>query len=59
MKVKQLNREQLQQLKVQFREELDGKPLSYYEIANIDDIVSDGEVYSWYEGIEFVDEDFW
>ena len=59
MRVTQLNRDQLQQLKIQFREQLDGHLLSYDEMARIDDIVSDGEVYSWFEDVEFVDEDFW
>ena len=57
--VRELNGDQKRQLKIHFREELDGKPLSYYEMANIDDIVSDGEIYSYYKDTAFVDEDFW
>lgn len=62
MKVQELNKEQLQQLKVRYLDELlqeeEGRNISYGEIANIDDIVSDKIMFDLYEHIEFVEEDF-
>ena len=62
MKVQELNKEQLQQLKVRYLDELlqeeEGHNISYGEIANIDDIVSDKIMFDLYEHIEFVEEDF-
>lgn len=62
MKVQELNKEQLQQLKVRYLDELlqeeEGRNISYGEIVNIDDIVSDKIMFDLYEHIEFVEEDF-
>ena len=62
MKVQELNKEQLQQIKVRYLDELlqeeEGRNISYGEIANIDDIVSDKIMFDLYEHIEFVEEDF-
>lgn len=62
MKVQELNKEQLQQLKVRYLDELlqeeEGRNISYGEIANIDDIVSNKIMFDLYEHIEFVEEDF-
>ncbi len=64
MKLKDLNREQLQQLKIQYLDNLlmqeENRNISYGEMANIDDIIDDNdkdfvEEYSIYD---FVEEDF-
>ena len=61
MTVQDLNREQLQQVKVNYYtndcNEPNG-PLSYGEILDIDNIVSDEEVYEAYAGVDFVEDDF-
>lgn len=61
MTVQDLNREQLQQVKVNYYtndcNEPDG-PLSYGDILGIDNIVSDEEVYEAYAGVDFVKDDF-
>lgn len=61
MTVQDLNREQLQQVKVNYYtndcNEPDG-PLSYGEILDIDNIISDREVCEAYAGIDFVEDDF-
>lgn len=62
MKVQELNKEQLQQLKVRYLDELlqeeEGRNISYGEIANIDEIVSDKIMFDLYGHIAFVEEDF-
>jgi len=62
MKVQELNKEQLQQLKVRYLDELlqeeEGRNISYGEIANIDEIVSDKIIFDLYGHITFVEEDF-
>jgi hypothetical protein len=62
MKVQELNKEQLQQLKVRYLDELlqeeEGRNISYGEIANIDEIVSDKIMFDLYGHITFVEEDF-
>jgi len=62
MNVKELNREQLQQLKIRYLDELlqeeEGRNISYGEIANIDEIVSDKVIFDLYDNIAFIDEDF-
>lgn len=62
MKVQELNKEQLQQLKVRYLDELlqeeEGRNISYGEIANIDEIVSDKVMFDLYGHITFVEEDF-
>lgn len=62
MNVKELNKEQLQQLKIKYLDELlqeeEGRNISYGEMANIDEIVSDKIIYDLYESTTFVDEDF-
>lgn len=56
MKVTELNREQLLQLKQKYMCET-GNP-SYGDLANADLIVSDAWIEYYYGGIEFVEEDF-
>lgn len=62
MKVQELNKEQLQQLKIRYLDELlqeeEGRNISYGEIANIDEIVSDKIMFDLYGHITFVEEDF-
>lgn len=61
MTVQELNREQLQQVKVNYYtndcNEPSG-PLSYGEIMDIDNIISDEEIYEAYAGVDFVEDDF-
>ena len=58
MTVYDLDRDQLQELKQHYYAEKTGEDLSYEELANIDDYVSDEEVYDEYDGTDFVPEDF-
>ena len=62
MKVTELNREQLTELKetylIQQRDE-QGEPVYMSEIACIDDLVSDKTVFAEYGGIVFTPDDFW
>lgn len=61
MNVRELNREQLEELKQhyymfeKFGEEISA---SWGELACIDDLVSDKEVFDYYEGFYFTEEDF-
>lgn len=57
MGVTELSRDALNELKVAMLME-DGKDLSWGEIAGIDSLVSDTEVFSRYAGVTFVEEDF-
>ena len=56
MKVTELNREQLIQLKQKYLCEK-GNP-SYSDLANADRIVSDAWIKYYYTGTDFVEEDF-
>lgn len=63
MTVRELNREQLKQLKIDYLSEMyenDGESgsLSYGEIACIDLTVSDDEIYRRYRYTVFVEDDF-
>ena len=59
MTVYDLNRDQLTELKQQYYEdEVVGYSLSYDELANIDSLVSDEEIYKRHEGTYFVPDDF-
>lgn len=57
MTVKQLNRDQLVSLKQQILTD-NGKDVSYGELADADNLVSDEEVFDRYEGVSFGEEDF-
>ena len=57
MSVKELTREQLTQLKEQYYIEKNNN-VSYGELVDIDNLVSDNEVFEEYEHITFVEEDF-
>lgn len=61
MKVTELNREQLNELKqslVTLIKDEQGQDVSYEELANATEIISDKEVFEYYEGIEFTEDDF-
>lgn len=57
MSVKELTREQLTQLKEQYYIERN-ENVSYGELADIDNLVSDNEIFEEYGHITFVAEDF-
>lgn len=62
MTVRELKREYLQQLKIHYLDEIlqkeENRGVSYGEMAAIDDIVTDAEIFEEYNHIYFVDEDF-
>lgn len=62
MKVEELSREQLVELKQNYLTELsdkrNGEGVSYWELANADELVSDEEIFDYYAGTDFVPEDF-
>lgn len=61
MKVRELNREQLIELKQhyymfdKYEEEQD---LSYYELSLIDELVTDAEIFEYYDNHAFSNDDF-
>ena len=57
MSVKDLTREQLIELKQRYYTERNGN-VSYGELADIDNLVSDNEIFEEYGYITFVEEDF-
>lgn len=57
MDVRELNREQLEKLKVNYYSERHGD-MSYGDIVEIDELVSDEEVFEEYAGTVFTEEDF-
>lgn len=57
MKVKELTRSQLVELKQRYYTEKNGD-VSYGELANIDNIVTDNEIFEEYQNVDFVEEDF-
>nr|DAG70237.1 MAG TPA: hypothetical protein [Caudoviricetes sp.] len=57
MKVRELNREQLEELKQRYYTEKN-ENVSYGEFADIDKLVTDNEIFEEYEHIEFCEEDF-
>ena len=59
MTVYDLNRDQLTELKQHYYAEKTGEELSYGELAEIDDLVSDREVQEYYSDTSFVMDDFW
>ena len=61
MKVRELTRDELLELKSRYYTELldqKGESPSYGELANVDTLVTDEEVYEAYDGIDFVKDDF-
>jgi hypothetical protein len=59
MTVHDLNREQLTEIKERYYIDHHPDGVSYGELADIDELVSDDEVFTEYEEIEFVPDDFW
>lgn len=57
MKVRELNRKQLEELKQRYYTEKN-ENVSYGELADIDKLVTDNEIFEEYEHIEFCEEDF-
>lgn len=61
MKVTELNREQLNELKQSLAtliKDEQGQDISYEELVNATEIISDKEVFEYYEDIEFTEDDF-
>jgi hypothetical protein len=61
MNVKELNRDQLIQLKQRYLVDWYdsvGQSPSYGELADADNLVSDETVLGYFDGVEFVEEDF-
>lgn len=61
MKVTELNREQLNELKQSLATLIkyeQGQDVSYEELVNATEIISDKEVFEYYEDIEFTEDDF-
>lgn len=58
MKVTELNRDQLTELKQRYYADATGRDLSYEELANIDFYVTDYDVQREYAHIDFVPDDF-
>lgn len=58
MTVYDLNRDQLEELKVMAWANMQRRDPYYDEIANIDDYISDQEIFDLYEGIAFTPDDF-
>lgn len=61
MKVTELNREQLNELKQSLAtliKDEQGQDVSYEELVNATEIISDKEVFEYYEDIEFTEDDF-
>lgn len=63
MSVKDLTQEQLTQLKIQYLDNLlmeeENRNISYGEIVNINDLVSNDLIYNLYNIYTFVEEDFY
>lgn len=58
MSVKELNREELIELKQNYYCNELGNNASYGELADIDNIVTDKEIFEYYDYVDFVKDDF-
>lgn len=58
MSVKELTREQLIELKQNYYCNVLNNNASYGELADIDNLVSDNEIFEEYDGIIFTNDDF-
>lgn len=62
MTVKELKRQQLQELKCKYYDDVlmenEERGISYGEMAEIDDIISDEKIFEEFAGYCFTDEDF-
>lgn len=57
MKVQELNRDCIETLKQSYYCDRN-ESVSYDELANIDNLVSDDELFDYYGGVEFTEDDF-
>ena len=60
--VKDLNRSQIEELKqdyIDMKNREAGIQTSMYDIFNADELVSDKEIYTYYDGYTFTLDDFW
>ena len=60
MKVQELTRDQLVELKQNYycNELFENDGVSYGELADVDELVGDGEVFAFYADSEFAEDDF-
>ena len=61
MTIQELNREQLMQVKQNYytqKQAEAGQGVSYGELATIEELVTDAEIFVAYEGVNFVPDDF-
>lgn len=58
MKVKELNRQELIELKQNYYCNELGNSASYEEFADIDNIITDEEIFNFYDYVDFVKDDF-
>lgn len=62
MTVRELNKDELRELKIrmldEFLQEEENRCISYGEIADIDELVTDESVFKEYEHVTFVKDDF-
>lgn len=58
MTVQELNRDEIAELKVNLYSQKHGNTISYSEINNIDELVSDEEVFEEAAGCDFSKDDF-
>ena len=62
MTVRELKRQQLEELKIHYYDEIiqdqEGRSISYGEMAEIDELVTDEKIFNEYSGYIFTDEDF-
>ena len=62
MTVKELKRQQLEELKIHYYDEIiqdqEGRSISYGEMAAIDELVTDEKIFREYEGYIFTEDDF-
>jgi len=58
MNVRELNREQLLQLKQRYLCETQDETVSYGELAAADELVTDEQVFKMFDGYVFTEEDF-
>lgn len=58
MKLTELSHDQLLQVKQRYYDDRHPEGVSYMELATVDDLVTDQEVFDEYSGTEFTADDF-
>lgn len=60
MRVTELNKGQLHELKTVYLFDIKchDESIDWYDLANVNDIVSDDEVFKYYNDVEFTNDDF-